>query len=155
MAENKGTRPRAPDHRGPYQEAATGTWTYPEGGGRGLGHDPVFGHALGKGCFQPNRPATIRRVIAFLGYDPLPHSENIPDRLRLKRRQLGWRQVDLAAHLGVQECTVRSWEAGGTILMRAHRASVAVFLGLPEDDLIRHMGDRLYASHGRRPVGRA
>jgi transcriptional regulator with XRE-family HTH domain len=102
---------------------------------------------------QPNRPDLLHRVIAFLGYDPLPHGESIPERLRLKRRELGWRQVDLAAHLGVQDCTVRSWEAGGTILMRAHRVLVAGFLGLPEDDLIRDMGDRFWANHGRRPVG--
>lgn len=55
---------------------------------------------------------------------------------------------ELAAYLGVQECTARSWEAGGTIMMQAHRAAVAVFIGLPEDDLMRDMGNRLYARHG-------
>ena len=106
-----------------------------------------------KNAFQPNRPALLRRVIAFLGYDPLPHGESIPDRLHLRRRELGWRQVDLAAHLGVQDGTVRRWESGGTILMRAHRTLVAAFLGLPENHLMTDMGDRFWATHGRRRVG--
>lgn len=105
-----------------------------------------------RGNFQPTRAPILRRIIGFLGYDPLPQGQTIPERFRHKRRLMGWGQRELADHLGVDRCTVTSWELGGTILKRAHRKLVAHFLGLGEPDLMREMGDRWNRSHAKRPA---
>ena len=101
------------------------------------------------GDFQPSRVTTVYRIIEFLGYDPLPKGETIPERLRQKRRELGWGQRELATHFGVDRCTVTAWEGGGTIMNKAHRRMVARFLGLPESQLDREMRRRWNDSHGR------
>ena len=95
----------------------------------------------------------VPAVCAFLGYDPEPpNPRTLPEYLRAKRRQLGWGQRELADHLGVDRCTVTSWELGGTILKRSQRITVARFLGLPEAELVTAMGERWNASHGKRSV---
>ena len=107
-----------------------------------------------RGDFQPSNVATLHRVIEFLGYDPLPKGQTIPERLRQKRRQIGWGQRELAEHFGVARCTVSGWELGGTILKRAHRSMVAQFLGPPEADMTCEMGDRWNRNHGKRSVSK-
>ena len=106
------------------------------------------------GDFQPSNVFTLHRVIEFLGYDPLPEGQTIPEQLRAKRRQMGWDQRELAEHFKVDRCTVTDWELGGTIMMRSHRTMVARFLGLAEADLVREMGDRWNTSHGKRTINR-
>ena len=101
------------------------------------------------GYLQPRSALTLHRLIQFLGYDPLPQGETIPDRLRTRRRQTGWGQRELANHLGVDRCTVTAWELGGTILKLEHRTKVANFLGLPELSLISEMADHWNISHGQ------
>lgn len=103
-----------------------------------------------RGEFQPSKVATLHRIIEFLGYNPLPVGQTIPDRLRQQRRLIGWGQRELAEHLGVDRCTVTGWEFDGTILNRSHRSMVARFLGLAEADLICEMGDRWNKNHGKR-----
>lgn len=93
---------------------------------------------------------TMGRVIKFLGYDPLPAGQTIAERLRQKRRLMGWGQRELAEHLGVDRCTVTGWELDGTILKRSHRSMVARFLGLAEADFTSEMRDRWNESHGKR-----
>ena len=93
---------------------------------------------------------TMGRVIRFLGYDPIPRGDTVADRIRAKRREMGWGQRELALHLGVDRCTVTGWELDGTILKRSHRSMVARFLGLAEADLTREMGDRWNKNHGKR-----
>lgn len=105
-----------------------------------------------RGDFQPSKVATLHRIIEFLGYDPLPAGQTIPERLRQKRRLMGWGQRELAEHLGVDRCTVTGWELGDTILKRSHRSMVARFLGLVEADLTCEMGDRWNKNHGKRPA---
>ena len=95
-----------------------------------------------RGEFQPSNAATLHRIIEFLGYDPLPVGQTISERLRQRRRLMGWGQRELAEHLGVHRCTVSVWELDGTILKRSHRSMVAQFLGLPEADLTFEMADR-------------
>jgi transcriptional regulator with XRE-family HTH domain len=102
-----------------------------------------------RGEFQPSNVTTLHRIIEFLGYDPLPEGETIPERLRQKRRLMGWGQRELAEHFGVDRCTVTGWELGGTILKRSHRSMVARFLGLAEADLTCEMGDRWNENHSK------
>ncbi len=104
------------------------------------------------GRFQPSNVSTLHRIIKFLGYDPLPVGCTILERLRQKRRQMGWGQRELAEHFGVDRCTVTGWELGGTILKRSHRSMVARFLGLAEADLMGEMADRWNKNHGKRTV---
>lgn len=107
-----------------------------------------------RGEFQPSNVTTLHRIIVFLGYDPLPEGRTIPERLRQKRRQMGWGQRELAEHLGVDRCTVTGWELGGTILKRSHRSMVARLLGLAEADLSCEMADRWNKNHGKVSVGK-
>jgi transcriptional regulator with XRE-family HTH domain len=51
-------------------------------------------------------------VIRFLGYDPLPPAESLPEWLRSARRQLGLTQRKMAERLRVDPCTLRDWENG-------------------------------------------
>ena len=103
-----------------------------------------------RGNFQPTKASTLHRTIEFLGYDPLPKGQTIPERLRQTRRQMGWGQRELAEHIGVDRRTVSGRELGGTILRRSHRSMVARFLGLPEADLRGEMSDRWNKNHGKR-----
>jgi transcriptional regulator with XRE-family HTH domain len=102
-----------------------------------------------RGDFQPRRARTLARIIAFLGYDPLPPGVTIPERLREKRRQLGWGQQELAQHLAVDRCTVASWEAGGIVMAKCHRELLARFLGMPADELDPLMRKRWNDAHNR------
>ncbi len=105
-----------------------------------------------RGEFQPSNVTTLHRIIEFLGYDPLPVGQTIPERLRQQRRLRGWGQRQLAEHFGVDRCTVTGWELDGTILKRSHRSMVARFLGLAEADLTCEMGDRWNKNHGKLSV---
>ncbi|MGD0156165.1 MAG: helix-turn-helix transcriptional regulator [Terracidiphilus sp.] len=51
-------------------------------------------------------------IIRFLGYDPRPSANSIPDRLAAARRALGLSQRKMAAKLGVDPATLQGWEAG-------------------------------------------
>ena len=106
-----------------------------------------------RGRSQPTRAPTLRRIIVFIGYDPLPPGITLPDRLRAKRREMGWGQRELADHLGVDRCTVTDWEAGGTILMRDHRVRAARLLGLSEAEIMAAMAIQWHMSHRKPPVG--
>ena len=59
-----------------------------------------------RGNFQPTKASTLHRIIEFLGYDPLPKGQAVPERLRQQRRQMGWGQRELADYFGVDRCTV-------------------------------------------------
>ena len=102
-----------------------------------------------RGDFQPTRAPTLSRIIQFLGYDPLPADATIPDRLRQKRRRLGWGQQELADQLGVDRCSITDWENGRTVLLRAHRQLIARFTGLSEAEVDAAMRRRWNNSHSR------
>jgi DNA-binding transcriptional regulator YiaG len=51
-------------------------------------------------------------IIQFLGYDPQPSVDLLPDRLATARRTLGLSQRKMAENLGVDPGTVQGWEAG-------------------------------------------
>lgn len=103
-----------------------------------------------RGDFQPSNVVTLHRIVKYLDFDPLPAGEAIPDRLRAKRREMGWRQRELADYLGVDRCSVTNWELGGTILKRSHRVLVARFLGVAEAELLGEMAERWFRNHEKR-----
>jgi DNA-binding XRE family transcriptional regulator len=53
----------------------------------------------------------IPAIIQFLGYDPLPESSSLPERLATARRTLGLSQRKMAEQLGVDPSTLMGWEA--------------------------------------------
>lgn len=52
------------------------------------------------------------RIIRWLGYDPTPEPQTIGERLRAKRRALGWSEAKTAAYLGWNDATIRRYERG-------------------------------------------
>jgi transcriptional regulator with XRE-family HTH domain len=51
-------------------------------------------------------------IIQFLGFDPLPPAESLPERLAAARRVLGLSQRKMAEKLGIDPSTLMGWEAG-------------------------------------------
>ena len=51
-------------------------------------------------------------IIRFLGFDPSPAANSLPERLVTARRALGLSQRKMAAKLGVDPTTHMGWEAG-------------------------------------------
>ena len=54
----------------------------------------------------------IPAIIRFIGYDPQPPADSIPQRLAAARTTLGLSQRKMAAKLGVDPATLMGWEAG-------------------------------------------
>jgi len=79
--------------------------------------------------------ASIPVIVRFLGYDPFPQPETLPQRLLAKRREMGWSVREAAKAIGVDPCTWGNWERGQTVLYRQHQAHIARFLDLPADAL--------------------
>lgn len=74
-------------------------------------------------------------VLAFLGYEPFAVPRSLPERLRAKRRAMGWSLHEAAEALGVDPETWRNWERGKTILLRRHRKLVARLVGVPREEV--------------------
>lgn len=51
-------------------------------------------------------------ILAFLGYDPRPMPESLPERLVCYRQSKGWSQKKFAEVLGVDQSTLARWERG-------------------------------------------
>jgi transcriptional regulator with XRE-family HTH domain len=55
----------------------------------------------------------IPKIIQFLGYVPYDaQTQDFGKKIAARRRFLGLRQKDLARKIGVDPCTIRSWEKG-------------------------------------------
>jgi len=54
----------------------------------------------------------IPAILRFLGYNPLPPAQTLPERLATVRKTLGMSQRNLAESLGVDPGTLQGWEAG-------------------------------------------
>jgi transcriptional regulator with XRE-family HTH domain len=54
----------------------------------------------------------VPAIVQFLGYNPLPASGSIPERLATARKALGLSQRKMAGKLGVDPSTLMAWEAG-------------------------------------------
>ncbi len=86
-------------------------------------------------------------ILTFLGYDPFPAPETLPERLLAKRRAMGWSMRKAARQIGVDPGTWRDWEQGGVILFHGHRNLVARLLNIPIGDLDQEMRTRWNQSH--------
>jgi transcriptional regulator with XRE-family HTH domain len=53
----------------------------------------------------------IPAILNFLGYNPIPQAETLPDRLVSMRKTLGLSQRKMAEKLGVDPATLMGWEA--------------------------------------------
>lgn len=105
------------------------------------------------GIAQP-KVQHIPAIRRLLGFDPNPQAlATIADRLRHWRHERGWSQAQAARETGVDPSTWSSWEAGGTIVAKAHRALVARFVGLPEFEVYALMRRQWNDSHQRRTPG--
>ncbi|MEK7538480.1 MAG: recombinase family protein [Patescibacteria group bacterium] len=74
--------------------------------------------------------ASMPAIFRFLGYDPFPKPESLPERLLAKRRAMGWSLKEAARHLGVDEGTWRVWESGETVPRGRWRELMNGFLGV-------------------------
>jgi transcriptional regulator with XRE-family HTH domain len=54
---------------------------------------------------------SIPKIMGFLGYNPFPPAQTIPEHLITARKLLGLSQRKLAETLGVDPTTLQSWEA--------------------------------------------
>ena len=88
-------------------------------------------------------------ILRFLGYDPYPEPETLPERLLAKRRAMGWPTKEAAIQLGVDEGTWGDWEHGEIIHRRRHRTLVARLLGLSPEEISREMSDRWNRTHAK------
>ena len=62
-------------------------------------------------------------------YPMLADCKSLGDHLKRRRLQLNLRQVDVAARLGVDSCTLRNWESGSSEPMVHSYPAVMEFLG--------------------------
>ncbi len=67
-------------------------------------------------------------IIHLLGYDPNPPASSFGERLRAKRRLLGWSQRRLAEHLGLDETTVLRYEQERKCPDQARMSKIERFL---------------------------
>lgn len=75
-------------------------------------------------------------IVAFLGTDPSPPPTTLGERLKAKRRALGFSIDELAEFLGVDPSTAGDWERGRIVLYQIHRKRLAEFLGVPEREVV-------------------
>jgi transcriptional regulator with XRE-family HTH domain len=60
-------------------------------------------------------------IIQFLGYDPFSEPRSLSERMRTKRRIMGWTIKEAARRLGVDSGTWGEWEATGVIVWKRYR----------------------------------
>jgi DNA-binding XRE family transcriptional regulator len=67
-------------------------------------------------------------VLQFLGYDPYPAPVTLSERMRAKRRAMGWKITEAAAQLGIDPATWGEWERTGRIPWRRYVRMLEAFL---------------------------
>jgi|GEM_PF-1724656 len=92
---------------------------------------------------------SIPAIVQFLGYNPFPQAETLPQHLLAKRRMMGWSIRDAAEAVEVDPGTWGNWERGQMILYRKHRDRVARLLDISVDALDREMASRWNRLHQR------
>jgi transcriptional regulator with XRE-family HTH domain len=70
----------------------------------------------------------IPRIVQFLGYDPIPAPVTLSERMRAKRRRMGWTISEAADALGVDETTWGDWERTGIVPWKRYKAMLDRFL---------------------------
>ena len=67
-------------------------------------------------------------IRSFLGYDPSPEPQTLPERMCAKRQQMGWTIRQAAEALGVDETTWGDWERGKPVKWPRSRRWLREFL---------------------------
>ena len=73
-------------------------------------------------------------IIAFLGYNPKPKPEALPEQLVWFRKGKGWTQKDFAKALGVDQTTLARWERGERAPTGKYHALITAFLLVVNND---------------------
>ena len=68
-------------------------------------------------------------IFRFLGYDPFPPPQTLPEQIAAQRRRLGWSIEKAAAKIEVDEGTFGRWESGEWS-PRKSQAAIRRFLDL-------------------------
>lgn len=71
-------------------------------------------------------------IIAFLGYNPLPHPATRGQLIRYRRISRGWSRKRLAAKLGIDEATIRRIDGDMPRLGRRPVRALCALLGIEE-----------------------
>jgi transcriptional regulator with XRE-family HTH domain len=61
---------------------------------------------------SPPETRFIPAIIQFLGDDPLPPGNSLPERLATRRKVLGLSQQGMDESMGIDPDTLQGWEAG-------------------------------------------
>ena len=73
-------------------------------------------HKMTINCWEGNATVPevryVPAIIQFLGYNPLPAANSLPECLAMARMALGLSQRKMAETLGVDPATIQDWEAG-------------------------------------------
>lgn len=86
-------------------------------------------------------------IAAFVGYEIFPDAQTIAEKLRVERLRRGWSRKVAAKELGLDESTLRDWEAGKVVLFMKHRVLVANYLNLPFEVIDVAMREAWNTSH--------
>ena len=70
------------------------------------------------------------KIVKFLGYDPLPEPTNLIEKMTRFRWLQGWSQKELAYNMGVDPCTISSWERGEHCPTPESKAKIERYLRL-------------------------
>jgi len=81
--------------------------------GEGIGVNPWTVLNWEKGHTEPP-VESMPSILRWLGYDPFPEPESLPERLLAKRRAMGWSLKSAARRAGIDEGTWAAWESGAT-----------------------------------------
>ena len=77
----------------------------------------------------------FKKVIEFLGYDPLPEPESLAERILAKRRAAGLTFKEVAQRLGIDSGTLSRYLCGTRPIPQQRRAAIEAFAKLEQPSL--------------------
>ncbi len=80
-----------------------------------------------KGYTEPPT-SKVPAIVACLGYDPYPEAKTLAERLRAKRRAMGWSIRQAAKAVGVDSTTWGQWERGRAVKWPRYQEQIKAFL---------------------------
>lgn len=79
--------------------------------------------------------AQFKPVVVFLGYDPIPEPQTLPERLEAKQQRLGVSLAQVARHLGWDPGSLRRYLDGTWRISMDRRGALEAFLAAEEKAL--------------------
>jgi transcriptional regulator with XRE-family HTH domain len=95
--------------------------------GKTLGINPFTVINWEKGRTEPPVPL-VPAILEFLGYDPYPAPQTLPERMLAKRRTMGWTVKEAARQFGVDEGTWGCWERANVIPWQRYLKRLEFFI---------------------------